>query len=397
MIEKIKHHSLLILVVPISIGLFFLYLAIQPDITYYFSPLFDGNQYLNAYSFFDHITDQFSVSFPFNSRILVPYLASMMPYEDPVYNFLTLNLIFTLLSVAAIYILWKGLHITQGHIMTGYFWLLIHWVGIIRYNIFDPITVDVPLYFVQVLLLFILFKRRFIWLLILGPIATIQKESFPGLLIILLFYAIYENYTRQSSFRTTWIIGLAVAISFVAKIIVAHYFPPSDPGKNSFIVILFHMKETFLNPFRFIRWLIAIFMAYGPLLMLAIWKAIKSKTLLHGSKYLLWLSLTYLFFSLFAGGDMTRIAFLGFPFIMTWIMIQLKNVEGFLFKAAFIAGIPLMKVFGTIPDPSVYGWEKFNNWHPEFANPVIILLWFVYAIMCLAMFRIIDKKLSLLS
>jgi hypothetical protein len=67
-----------------------------------------------------------------------------------------------------------------------------------------------------------------------------------------------------------------------------------------------------------------------------------------------------------------------------------------LFKAAFIAGIPLLKLFGTIPDPAVSGWDKFYNWFPEFANPVIILLWLVYGILCLAMFRIIDKKLSIL-
>jgi hypothetical protein len=68
-----------------------------------------------------------------------------------------------------------------------------------------------------------------------------------------------------------------------------------------------------------------------------------------------------------------------------------------MFKAAFIAGIPLLKLFGTLPDPANSGWDKFNNWFPEFANPVIVLLWLVYAIMCLGMFRIIEKKLSILS
>jgi len=397
MIEKIKQHKFLFLLIGISIALFFIYLKIQPDVTYTFSPLFDGNKYLQVYQFFQKQVDDYNVIFPINSRILVPFLASQLPFENPVHNFLLINITFTILSVLAIYFLWWKLRIPTGHIMTGFFWLLIHWVGIIRYNIFDPITVDLPLYLFQTLLLFIIFKRKYLWLLLLGPIATIQKESFPALLIVILIVSIFENYSDKTSYKNTLIIGVALALSFTTESIVSYYFPPVDPGKNAIIVILFHMKEMLLNPFRFIRWVVAIFTAYGPLLMLALWVGIKSKTLTKGDRYLIFLSLTYLFFSLFAGGDMTRILFLGFPFIMTWILIKLENTRGFMFKAAFIAGIPLLKLFGSIPDPAVYGWDKFNNWFPEFANPVIILLWLVYGILCLVMFRIIDKKLSKLS
>jgi hypothetical protein len=281
--------------------------------------------------------------------------------------------------------------------MTGFFWLLIHWVGIIRHNIFDPITVDVPVYFFQVLLLFIIFKRKYFWLLILAPIATLQKESFPGLLIAVFLVSLYESYRGTTSFKNSILVAIALILSYTTRAIVDFYFPPVDPGKSSILVLLFHLKETISNPFRIIRWTVAIFTAYGPLLMLAIWTGIKSKKILYGNRYLIFLSLTYLFFSLFAGGDFTRIAFLGFPFIMTWILIQLEDTKGFMFKAAFIAGIPLMKIFGSIPDPAIYGWDKFNNWFPEFANPIIILLWLVYGILCLGMFRIIEKKLSILS
>jgi len=396
MIEKIKHHQLLILLVLFGIGLFFLYFKIQPALTYSFSPLFDGNEYLKAYNYFNHQLNRYDVSFPFNSRILVPFLASLLPFTEPVSNFLALNLIFTILSVIGIYFLWKHLNIPPGHIMTGFFWLFIHWVGIIRHNIFDPITVDVPLYFFQILLLFIIFKRNYLWLLILGPLATIQKESFPALLAVLLLLSLFEIFYQKVSYKHSVIIGLSLVLSYTVKTIIDYYFPPVNPGNNSILVILFHMKETLLNPFRCIRWLVAIFTAYGPMMMLALWTSVKTRTLHKGNFNLLLLSITYLFLSLFAGGDMTRIAFLGFPFIMTWILIKLKDEQGFMFKAAFIAGIPLLKFFGTIPDPAVSGWDKFYNWFPEFANPVIILLWLVYGILCLAMFRIIDKKLSIL-
>jgi len=396
MIKKLKHHRLLFLLILICIGLFFLYLKIQPALTYTYSPLFDGNKYLQVYQYFQDQTDQYKVIFPINTRILVPFLSAQLPFREPANNFLLFNIIFTLLSVTIIYFLWRHLGITTGHIMTGFFWLFIHWVGIIRYNIFDPITVDVPLYLFQSLLLFIILKKKYIWLIFLGPVATIQKESFPALLIVILLITIFEDYLYKSKYRDSAIIALAIVLSYSVKAIVNYYFPPIDPGKNSVIVILFHLKETILNPFRLVRWVVALFTSYGPLLMLAIWVSIKSKTIIQGNRYILFLSLTYLFLSLFGGGDMTRIAFLGFPFIMTWILLKLKDTKGFLFKAAFIASIPLLKLFGTLPDPAVFGWEKFNNWHPEFANPVLILLWLMYAIMCLVMYRIIDKKLSLL-
>lgn len=394
MIEKLKQHRLLFIVLIISIALFFLYLKIQPHLTYSFSDLFDGSKYIKVYNFFAQITDEYDVAFPINSRILVPFLTTLFPFDHPIDNFNSFNLLFIILSILAIYKLWRNLNISSGHIMTGFFWLLIHWVGIIRHNIFDPITVDIPLYFFQAILLIVILQRRYIWLILLGPIATIQKESFPALLIIVLLVALFEDYKGKTDYKASIIIGLSLILSIAAKTIATYYFPPSDPGKNSIIVILFHMKETLINPFRFVRWIVAVFTAYGPLLILAFWAAIKSKTLTQGNRYIIFLSLTYLFLSHSAGGDMTRIAFLGYPFIMTWILIKLENTGGFMFKAALIAGIPLLKILGTLSDPAVHGWDKFYNWFPGYANPIIIFLWLAYIILCLVMFRTIDRKLA---
>ena len=192
MIDKLKQHRLLLIVLIISICLFFLYLSIQPHITYSFSTLFDGSKYIKIYNFFAQTGDAYDVIFPLNARILVPYLSSLLPFDDPIKNFNALNLIFIILSILSVYILWKQLKISSGHIMTGFFWLLIHWVGIIRHNIFDPITVDVPLYLLQTLLLLIILKKQYLWLILLGPLATIQKESFPALLIVVLLVSLYD-------------------------------------------------------------------------------------------------------------------------------------------------------------------------------------------------------------
>jgi len=395
MIEKLKRHRLLFVVTLISAGLFFFYLTIQPPLTYSFSDLFDGSKYLKAYAYFNIQSDIYDIIYPINTRILVPWMAANLPFDDPVDNFLSINFLFLLLSIISIYVLWRQLNISSGHMMTGFFWLTIHWVGIVRHNIFDPVTVDVPLYFFQTLLIIIVLKRKFVWLLLLAPIATLQKESFTALLLVILLVTLFEDY-RNKNYRASIIVAVALILSIAARGIASHYFPPADPGKNAFIILLFHLKQTLANPFRLLRWLVAVFTAYGPLFILAIWTGLRSKSLWKGNRFLIFLSLTYLFLSHFAGGDMTRIAFLGFPFIMTWILLKLENTKGFMFKAAFIAGIPLLKVFGTMANPAVSGWDKFYNWFPGYANPVLIILWLAYMILCLVMFRIIEKKLATL-
>ena len=397
MFEKIKPHFLLVLLILLATGLFGFYSKIQPRLDHDYSDLFDANKYLRVYDFFSSPGSEYEVAFPMNTRILVPWLASHMPFNDPVRDFMAVNYLFMILSIAALYFLWNKLGFSAGYIVTGFFWLLVHWVGIIRLNIFDPVTVDLPIYLFQALLLIVILEKRFFWLLILAPLATLQKESFIGLMAVTFFTAVYSHLVKKEfSVSSLLIILLAMILSIGANELANHYFPPEQAGKNSMLVLYFHLLETVQNPFRLVRWIIGVFTAYGPLLILAVWYKIIRKKIGEGNEFMFMLSLTYLGFSLFGGGDFARIAFLGFPFIMTWILAGLENVRGFLFRTAFIMGLPLMKLFRNIPDPAINGWDRFNNFYPEFANPVIVLLWFCYGILCVVAFRIIHKKLSLL-
>ena len=392
--RQLKSHSLLFILLIIATLLFLLYLRIQPELTYDFSPLFDGNKYSNAYKYFSGSTPNYSVPFPFHSRILVPFLASLLPVDTITNNFHIINYIFVLASIIAIYGLWRLLGISNGYMMTGFFWLMVHWSGLIRYNIFDPITVDVPIYFFQALLLIIIIKRKLWWLLILGPIATLQKESFIGILFIVLLVSIFKKSYFNYSFKEISLLAAALVISILSKEVVNYYFLPANPDKNSLIVVLFHIKESIIHPFRLIRWGVGAFTAYGPLLLLSIWVSIKNKSINANGWYLIALSGLYMAYSLLAGSDFTRIALLGFPYIMTWILVQTKEARGFLFKISFIIGLPLLKLFSTIPDPAVSGWNSFNKWFPTFANPILVLLWLLYAVLCVLIFWITEKKLS---
>ena len=149
MFDKIKTHYLLLLLIIIAVALFLFYLKLQPQLSHTYSSLFDANKYLKVYNFFKGEKILYEVPFPVNSRILVPWLASWLPFEDPTKCFLIINFIGIILSIITIYLLWTSLGVSQEFIFTGFFWLLVHWVGIIRLNIFDPITVDVYLYLFQ--------------------------------------------------------------------------------------------------------------------------------------------------------------------------------------------------------------------------------------------------------
>ncbi len=392
--EEIKSHYLLFILLFLSAGLFFFYLRIQPQVSHTYSPLFDANKYVSVYAFFSGTITDYQVPFPIHSRILIPWLASLMPFETASADFLAVNFIFMLLSVIAIHSLWRAYRIPQEYIMAGFFWLLIHWVGIIRLNIFDPITVDVPLYFFHALLLLILLKKKYYWLLLLGPVATLQKESFIALLAGLFILQVYLTGKEKLPYHSIIWIFLALIASAVTKGIVNNWFPPVDEGRSSLIILLFHARETLLDPFRLIRWITAVFMAFGPLFLLAIWFKGKNRKLSSGDPVLIGLGLVHLGLSLLAGGDFTRLAFLGFPFIMTWILVSLTGIKSFFFKAGIIFGIPLMKGLSDIPDPAITGWEKFNNFYPEFANPVIVMLWMGYGALCLLVYHTIDKKLA---
>ena len=105
-IEKQENPIWGLVIVTISIGLFLFYFKVQPAVSYSFSPLFDGNEYRKIYDYFNGDTGIYQVSFPYHSRIMVPFLATWISFTDPTYNFLVINLVFLALSISMIYILW---------------------------------------------------------------------------------------------------------------------------------------------------------------------------------------------------------------------------------------------------------------------------------------------------
>lgn len=214
----------------VGLGFFFFYRDLQPPVDYPQAPLFDGNQYLKIRAFLAGNTESYQVSFPYNGRVLVPFLSLLVPVEDPIAAFEILNLLFTLASLGVIFLLWKDLRLSPLYRFAGFFWLVFHWTGIVRLNLFDPVTVDLPLYLFQALLVLIVLRKKFFWLLGLAPIATAQKESFLVLMMVLSAYGLF--YRRELDKKDLTYIGLALLLSLLVKVGLSRIFPPLEPDRN---------------------------------------------------------------------------------------------------------------------------------------------------------------------
>lgn len=360
----------------LTIAAFFAYKALQAPLSYELAPAFDGNEYTLIYNYFTGNSDSFDVSFPFHQRIFVPYLASLINTEV-IHDFQWINLAFSLLTVWMLFKLWRELGFELKWFWAGFVWLIFHWTGMIRLNAFDPITVDVPTYFFQAVFLWVVLKRKFVHLLWLAPLATCQKESFVALPIILFVYAWWHNRKTEEGFYKLYIIAGSAVLALAAQWFINFYFPPIEAGKGALITIGYHAKQALLNPFEIVRWLAAISMAFGPAIWWVINRYRKHYYYDNTRNLLVIFTALYLAFGILAGGDMTRIVYLGFPFIATWLIYELQQAD---FKKCWLLivfSLPLMMLHAAIPDPA-FQWETWENWYPEFAQTEIVLTLLAY-------------------
>lgn len=374
---RIKSYWLFIFL-GLTVVVFFFYRQLQPPLSYDFAPQFDGNDYRMIYDYFEGYRTAFKVPFPFHQRLLVPFLAHWVG-DDIIPSFQIINFVFSLFNVAMLFLLWRSLGFELKWFWAGMIWLLFHWTGMIRLNAFDPITVDVPTYGFQALFLWLVIRRKFIHLLWLAPLAVLQKESFLALPIILLIYAIWHNRKTQEGFYPIPILVGVILASVLCQSLIQVYFPPSSEGKSAFITLAYHAKEAITQPFEIVRWLAAMSMAFGPALWLTFFHSAKKYRYDNTRNLLILFSGLYLAFGLLAGGDMTRIIYLGFPFISTWIFYELRDVGMQKFIWICILSLPLSFLWTTIPNPA-WQWEAWQNWYPEFAQTSMVLLILIYAV-----------------
>lgn len=380
MSQKIVSHIVLSLITLAVLGF---YSHKQASVAYSHCTLCDGKQYLAAYDYFKGNTTTYQVKFPFHSRVAVPWLAAQLPTNQPKQAFTWLHWGITLLAMHCLLLSWQALKLPMHLQIVGLGWLLFHWTGIVRFNVYDFATVDVPLYLLHSLLLWLLIRPRWLWLLLpITPWAVAQKESW---LAIMLVWALYEGIqqrffsTKANYRRLGWLVA-AVALGVFTKALLNQWFVPiGGEGKNSIITLLFFVRETLQNPLDLLRWVVAMFVGFGGWWLLAWQNVGKPHKSLNILPQIIVFSILHLLLGILAGRDMTRIMFLGYPFIMTLILWLIQAESKWLLAIVALLSLPILRVFSSIPLQTTQN-EAFKTWFPEYANVGIVAAWATYMI-----------------
>lgn len=377
----------LVLLLSVACVAFTLFERLQPSITYSGEPLLDGNQYIKVYNFFEGADDLAPVKAPFNTRVLVPFIASLMPFDTAEQDFTAVHYLFVLLSIAALYLLWLKIDIPFLAVLLGCGWLLFHWSGFIRLPISDPITIDSPLFFFQTIFLILVLQQTKLWLIIpLAVMATAQKESFLALNIIAVGIFLVDSIKLRTITKgLIWSLGGLVTSLLTLALLGIYFEPELGSYHNPIIVMGAHLLHIIREPFQILRFLMSLFMAFGFLWMITLFTNPRKD---RSQALLLLFSLLYLVLGLIGGMDHTRILFNGFPFIMTLILVNIQHLKKIELGILLIASTPFMQLFSAIPDGGV-DWMSYSIWFPEYAPKEVIWHWIKYTgVVCVLMVAI---------
>lgn len=367
----------------ITIGLYLFYFQFNETIDFENCDLCDAKQYKKLYDYFE-AGNVSQIDYPFFSRPLVPFLASIVPRENVTIGFHVVNFLFILLSVFTLNKLWDHISITPWLKWIGFGWLLTHWTGIIRYNLFDHLTVDVPLYFVQGLALLLFYQKKYKWFYLITPLALLQKESFLAIACLFLFIHIW--FERKSWYEEGkhLLFSLLIGVAFQKGIL--SLLPDQLDQRNSIMAILYHGKLAIDDPTRFIRWFAAFGGAFGVLPFIILFK-IKSLNIRDSKELtLLIFSIMYCCFGLLAGEDMTRILFLGFPFIMTLSLLFFQKQSKWLVLIAIALSAVSLHLYPLVID---------TNWAVDYASMDWVYLWagyYLVAVIVLFVCFLVSRK-----
>jgi hypothetical protein len=118
------------------------YSLVEQMVGFHDHQAWDGTQYYAVYHFFcdgtyGSVTGLANVHpfFPYNQRILIPLLASLVSPTDSIWGFRLVNSMFLVLSVMACYVLWvKYCHLSKAISLLGIFFLFVSLDGANKRN-----------------------------------------------------------------------------------------------------------------------------------------------------------------------------------------------------------------------------------------------------------------------
>lgn len=390
-----------------ALAVYLLYAFFQPIYTYSLLDLrYDAHQYAKAFDYFKGFTVNYKVSFPFNTRILMPWLAAYLPFNDLVTAFVWLNGFFILATIGLLTWIWLKLNIRLFWIAIALFWILFHWKGLVRMYLPDPVTADVGGYFLltSFLALLLLEEKKLskAWLnclfVLIAVLGTLQKEAF----IAVLGMTALLNGKNSDTASITKPLLLSFFLSMAVYCLVVFFFSAAytDWRNNSIVSVLRGMKRYAEHPDLFLSVPVSWFMAYGTfwLALLSTPKSPPNLLFLRTSRasllalhFFLWL-----FLSVFGGGDTARILYNGMPFVLTFLLLKLNRLPTWMGGYVLLTSLPLMRLFQLEPDLGRYP-NEMPQWCVECWSMTESWGYWVYAVAVLAGYYYLSRRLGAIS
>jgi hypothetical protein len=369
-------------------------------------PLMDGNQYLKMWDYFANQTIYYKVNFPYNGRVFYIWLASLFSEDmDAMHIFVFLNYFFGLITLFLLFYIWNKLSFPFYQSLFLIFYLCLHWSGMIRQYMIDPVGVDIPYLLCLTILMYMVLFDKYSYLFLLTVIGTSVKEAIIPFLLFLFIIKLYNKkilYLENKKIKHNLScidsevkkIFVALMAGVLCKIFINIYFPANQTGRgfNSMGAVVHYIYEIIRRPYHILDWLTGILLFFGILLFPFI-KALTNKHYIKG-KYgeVLLLTLLGLILAILGGGDHTRIAFLSFPFFFTFVLKYWKdNSNSFSWILYLIPSVYYSKCWLYLPTPTS-NWEIFSYWYPEYSSYSYFLTDIVIAVLAISSLYLVDKK-----
>jgi len=364
----------------------------------------DGNQYLKIWSYFKN-GGEYKIDFPFNGRVLFIWIASLLPDAlDAFQSFISLNYFFGLATLYLLFFVWNKLAFPVYQCFFLLVYLCLHWSGIIRQYMIDPVGVDIPYLFCLSIFMYLVLvqKYKYLFLIVLLGVAT-KEALLPFVLLLLLIKIIQKKLIffegkkihvdlKQIDADIKYIV-LALLAGIACKFLIELYYPPLQTGryKSSLVMVVYYGYLVLKDPTHIPDWITGIILFFGPLLYPFL-KDFPKQLIPHGVKEELFLfALLGILLAILGGGDHTRIAFLSFPFFFTYVLFQWKNdMRPFHWIIYMLSMLYLTKCWLYMPTPTV-SWEIFSRWYPEYSSFILFIPELVVGICSIIILYFYDK------
>lgn len=373
-----KSNLLFLVIFSVFVVAVFSYNQFQAHISYESEPLLDAHQYLKAYLYFRGDLTEFNVTYPFNTRIGIPFLAAQLPFEEAITNFKIIHFISISLSIVFFHLSWKKLELPILHQLIFWFWLLFHWLGPVRYVIHEPIMVDTAVYLFSSLFLWAFTSQKHLHFWWIVPLSVVFKES----LLPYVFVLAISSVIIEKSNTKAWRYFLVFLSGFILLYLIKWLFPMAiyNWKYQAPITVVWYLKNLALSPLNNLRWIAALILSVGLLPVLFNYQ--KN----HLKQPELYLFLTAVFLGFSSGLNYSRILYLGFPFMALFILNNLKDKKLLIY--CFLLSIPFLHLFSETPNITD---NNYNNWHAEFADWKTITQLFTYVLGCYLAWKVIKK------